>query len=704
MPNTSQKFLADLWSGVLEEVHERRNLEGAGDVFARTTKREILVEKMGEILIENGAAPDLKYIYLEEVRGARKATIDAYWVEGGQEEAETGLTLHLLLLSGMSGALNPALSISTESIKRKARKAARVLEWCAAGTLSRDRSETPRLECIEEIQGALPLLNQVVIHVCHCGSIPTRISVREKWGIDAVGLPVSLDLWDLGRFERASSSNRPYEAIEVNFVEFGGLKSVEALKVHEECDSYDAYLTAMPATLLADLYEVYGAQLMELNVRSFLQARGKVNKGIRDTIVGDPARFFVYNNGLCLTAEEVLRDRDVDSGIVRIHGFKGMQIVNGGQTVASLHRASRLDNASLDGIWVQVKVTEVFGDGFEELVPLISRYSNTQNAVRETDFSSNDPFHVELERLSQRVWCPGEGERWFYERSRGAYQVSKSQKTTPAAKREFGRVFPPRKKFEKVHVAKWEHSSLTKPHWIGLGNQKNFLKFMAETAPRNAEEVTEQYFKDTIAKGIIYKEAESQTRAQKIPAYRANIEAYAIALLWDRYGKAINLSQIWQDQKVPEALSTVIGAWVPLISEELRRSAGERNVTEWCKKEECWSHMRVYNELPNSESLGAASVEAVTASSRAVRGKKTGDNTPEYEANLRDFSQISRAELEELYSWVKRNEGNLGLKEIDHKILATLVGYKISEKPPSVKQAKRFASSLRLFEENRHAG
>ena len=72
-------------------------------------------------------------------------------------------------------------------------------------------------------------------------------------------------------------------------------------------------------------------------MRSFLQLKGKVNKSIRNTILNEPTMFFAYNNGIAGTASEV-NVENVGSQLY-ITSIKALQIVNGGQTTASLARA-----------------------------------------------------------------------------------------------------------------------------------------------------------------------------------------------------------------------------------------------------------------------------------------------------------------------------------------------------------------------------
>lgn len=228
-----------------------------------------------------------------------------------------------------------------------------------------------------------------------------------------------------------------------------------------------------------------GSRLLELNVRSFLQARGKVNRGIRDTILSDPGHFLAFNNGISVTAEELGVQRSSD-GSLSIRSIKGLQIVNGGQTVASIHRAKNRDKADLSRIAVQAKITVVEPGHQDDLVPFISRYSNTQNKVNETDFSANHPFHVRIQKLSEQIWAPGETSRWFYERARGQWEVARAREgTTPARVRAFDQKAPRKQKVDKTLLAKAVNAWSERPHVVSLGGQKNFVRFMEDVAVRH---------------------------------------------------------------------------------------------------------------------------------------------------------------------------------------------------------------------------
>ena len=329
------------------------------------------------------------------------------------------------------------------------------------------------------------------------------------------------DIWDLRRLFRADSKGLPYEPIEIDLARRHG-EPLPCLQVSDGDGDCRVFLAFLPGQLLHSLYHEFGPRLLELNVRSFLQARGKVNRGIRDTLLKEPARFLAYNNGISVTAESV-ELVSVATGGAAIKRLVGLQIVNGGQTVASIHRAGQNDSVDLSGVHVQAKITEIRPEHVENLVPLISRYANTQNRVSEADFSANHPFHVALQQLSERSWVPGEQSRWFYERARGQYANAKAREAqTPANRKRFDVRTPARQRIDKVLVAKYLNSWDQLPHIVSRGSQKNFVFFMQRLVKQRRANwlPDESYYKDLVAQAIIFKRAEHIARTHAFPGYQ----------------------------------------------------------------------------------------------------------------------------------------------------------------------------------------
>ncbi|MEZ4266640.1 MAG: AIPR family protein [Myxococcota bacterium] len=466
------------------------------------------------------------------------------------------------------------------------------------------------MQFLHESQGAIERVRVVALVDGFAADLG---KFKLKWD----GPEVQMDIWDLRRFFRAEASGLPYEPVEIDLVERLG-QPLPCIASPSHDSEFEVYLAVIPGELLHELYHEHGSRLLELNVRSFLQARGKVNRGIRDTLKDEPTAFIAYNNGISATAEWVETTSGPDGlGLAKL---RGLQVVNGGQTVASIHRAKERDKIDISKVFVQAKLTVVRPDQVEQLVPLISRYANTQNRVNEADFSANHPFHVKLQQLSQSIWAPGEQSRWFYERARGQYQVVQQRDgTTQAQLNRFKQANPPSQRFDKVSVAKHEQAWEQSPHVVSRGGQKSFVAFMQTLANQHGArwEPDAQYFKRSIAKAIIFKQAEQLARQHKFPAYRANAIAYTVAYVAHWGHGRIDLDRIWNEQRVSVALTEAMRDWMPQIYDALILSAAGRNVTEWCKKQECWAHVRALD-------LAVPGALAAEVSERAVVGGAHG--------------------------------------------------------------------------------
>ena len=246
--------------------------------------------------------------------------------------------------------------------------------------------------------------------------------------------------------EKETQAAKTEKTIEIDFQEKYNL-TVPCIE-NSASEKYSVYLAIISGELLAALYDEYRDRLLEKNVRSFLQVKGAVNKGIRDTLRDEPEMFLAYNNGISVTAEgvEIVRD---ENGKPSIKKIRDMQIVNGGQTTASIFNAKRDKkiDADLSKVFVQMKISVISSpENMDEIVPRISAFANTQNKVQIADFSANDPYHRRIEELSRTVWAPAQGgllpQNWFYERARGQYADMLTRETTTLR----------RKKFKETHM------------------------------------------------------------------------------------------------------------------------------------------------------------------------------------------------------------------------------------------------------------
>jgi len=405
------------------------------------------------------------------------------------------------------------------------------------------------------------------------------------------GLDISYVYWDIEKLSRLKVGDR--EIIELDFkTKYGG--SITCLENVDSTNEYKTYLAFIKAPVLSKIYGDYGQRLLEKNVRAFLQIKGKVNKGLQQTLKNEPNRFLAYNNGLCCTAASVTIERNKD-GNLYISCAKDFQIVNGGQTTASVFHALKKEKIDINDVVIQLKLT-VLNDPnkIAQIVPLISKYANSQNKINTADFSANDPFHQQLESLSRMEWAPAIdglslGSHWYYERARGSYLDDKSRAGTSQQIKKWELENPINQKFTKTDLAKFEQTWKKNPHKVSLGAEKNFTSWTLDRSEDGPTEATKSYFQHLIAKAILFKATEKIVSGLNFGGYRANIVTYTLAWLSQYTNNTLDLDKIWLKQSISESLTNAIREIAKKANENIQSSTRtKQNVTEWCKQEDCW--------------------------------------------------------------------------------------------------------------------
>lgn len=409
-------------------------------------------------------------------------------------------------------------------------------------------------------------------------------------------IEVSSHLWDLRRLFRAVSSGANREPIHVDFPRLSSAP-VRCIVAVPPGGGYRCLLTMLPGNLLVEMYRQHGPRLLERNVRSFLQLKGKVNQNIRKTIIDEPQMFLAFNNGLSVTATG-LKLVEHGDGTADLLAAEDFQIVNGGQTTGSIFRAWRKDKIDASRLQVPVKITEILSDGdIEEIAPRISQSANNQNKVNMADFSSNHPFHRRMQELSRSIWAPPvtgmqRQSRWFYERARGQYHDAFAQNRTDGERKAWEAIHPRNQLITKTDLAKYEHTWSQLPHIVSRGGQKCYLDFMDHVDNRGSFEPDERFFQRCVARAILFRRAEKIVSRQKFGGYRANIVTFALAWLSHHTAKRVDLEAIWATQQLSPALEAFIETLSVHAHEHVTTPPGGQNVTEWCKKEGCWEKFR----------------------------------------------------------------------------------------------------------------
>jgi hypothetical protein len=455
----------------------------------------------------------------------------------------------------------------------------------------------------EEMENINEINIFVVTNLYYSSNKPVEMTIP---GIETVNVQV----WDIDRVQQLITSEQAIETDYIDFERDYG-ETFEMMFVPDPSSGvkeFDCYVGYISAELLAKAYDEWGQKLVERNVRSFLQARGGTNKGIRDTLK-DPFQrkmFVAYNNGISTVA----RTGDfepVKDGVnqYKIKGLSGWQIVNGGQTTASIHKAYK-DGISLKDVYVQAKLTILQVNEFvskdqhlleDEMISRISQYANTQNKINKSDLLANTRFMSDLEKFSRNIWIPAKDGRrpeskWYFERARGQYMVDINRRKRGKEQTDFKKQYPKDKVLTKVDLAKYFMSWEGYPHVSSKGGEEAFKKFMdlnkSFWSGSTQDKITLSVYQKLIARAIINQRVQEIVDEMKLRGYKANVIYYTVAMIHYLYSEQIDLVGVWVEQSLSEKWDDIIRIIADKTLSYLKESAGERNVTQWAKQEACW--------------------------------------------------------------------------------------------------------------------
>ncbi|MCR9256474.1 MAG: AIPR family protein [Alphaproteobacteria bacterium] len=580
--------IADYHADLLASVASRSEAAGL-------SWREGFVTEMLERLRDGSEVPDAE-VCIEQLNGPknRRLLIDAY----AEDEADNSLHLFVCLPHGEKG---PPVLIPSEARDQGFVRLRNFLDAAQAGWV-RDN--------IEESRPAWALaqlirrrnFSAVRLHILTDRPLSERLkSIPDDTTED--GAVITFQIWDLTRLKRIHDALSVRDDLEVDLSECGG-GGLKALRATNGDEDYDAYLGVIAAEDLARIYIRYGSRLLEGNVRTFLGRRGNVNKGIQKTLNEEPSRFFAYNNGIAATASGV--EMVEDGNGVLVTKATDLQIVNGAQTTASLASALRDKKLPEGNVYVPVKLSVVSTEAAEELIPLISRYANSQNAVRQSDFFANHPFHRRVEEMSRRLLAPAtDGSQvqthWYYERARGQY-LNDQAGLTSSQKSKFVVMNPKKQVITKTDLAKVETCFALLPDTACRGAEKAFIEFaktitdLWKDEQRRAE-FTDDWFKSAVAHVILFRLTEKIVSGAEWyeGGYRAQIVAYACARMAKLAsevsdGGRLDYRRIWGLQGVDAAFKRQIDLTAETMSHVLRSPPREgQNIGEWAKQQACRS-------------------------------------------------------------------------------------------------------------------
>lgn len=586
--------LSEFRDNVLEQIRFASSADGTSD-------KEELISYVSDALIEAEQLDDeIVFLPFEGIghgQGKKKIQIDGY----SYNELDDYLSIYIVAPLKYNTAVE---TLTTTDANRFFSRAGTFIEEAEYITKSAEESAPAYGLAVDILKKYADVRKYCIVLITDMSMSKT---IRVMDGNEINGKSVEYHIWDITRLHQLDESKSGKEDIVIDLLDFTlhGLPCLPASKT----DDYTAYLCNIPGIVLAQLYSTYGGRLLEGNVRSFLQTKGKVNKGIRNTILNAPNMFFAYNNGIAATAYSI--ETDNRDGVLYLKKLTALQIVNGGQTTASLAMAlikDKKDGAEekLRNIYVPMKLSVVSPEKAQELIPNISRYANSQNKVSEADLWSNHPFHIRMESISRRIVAPAiagnqYGTHWYYERANGQYK-QETYKATEAGRKRFELLNPKGQMFTKTDLAKYMNIQRELPHVASTGGQKSFAKF-AEWAStqweKNETSFNDGYFRQVIAMAIIFKQADKIVKSQEwYNSYKANIVAYSISKLiytvrtaYSEY--AIDYRSIWARQGLSPAWVHQIECLSKQVYEFLIDDARPvENVTEWAKREACWEQAK----------------------------------------------------------------------------------------------------------------
>ena len=433
----------------------------------------------------------------------------------------------------------------------------------------------------------------MTVRLCLLSNYQIKDFIVKKYRID--GKVVTTDIWDINKICANLSSGNDHVAINIDFKNDESYKmyNLPYIEMNSERCRYKCFSTMFPAKLLYKLYEVHNTDLLMNNVRFFLGFKSgakDTNTGMRKTLREENEMFLAYNNGITAIASgievdsnndatQVEKDTDssndyISTGI--INKITDFQIVNGGQTTASIFTAKKKDpkEIKLQGVYVMVKLI-VIGEEEKDKISEISKFTNTQNKVKFADYSSNSKFNTEMERLSRKTIIPNPNNDpiyWFYERIRGQYKIELANISSKATQDSFKKMYPKEKRFDKEILAKLWMSWNEEPQNAVKGASTTYAAYL-KTIDDGKYAPDTTYYKNSIALLIIYQFLMSRKETKDYGNAKAPVVAYTMAYLNYITMGRLDLIKIWNRQDLSDECKYFLNKLSEQIKKELDQAA-----------------------------------------------------------------------------------------------------------------------------------
>lgn len=663
---------------------------------------EVFIESAVDILQNDySLIGGMEQCYYEYSRGSKSMRIDAAYLDLPAN------TLNLLYADYNCGEIK---NITNTFISSKSRLLISFLENALKNHFVNAELSDPAVQLARSIKANFGFIGKIHLFIISTDRLSTSVkdlSVKPfSW--EGRSIDVVLDVLDIEKIYRSRMVGFKKEDIVIKCADYG-FEGIPCIKASIDTDQYDSYLAIVPGQFLSDIYKQYSSSLLESNVRSFLKFNGGVNKGIRGTILNEKSRFFTYNNGISTTASEI-ETVISDSGELLITSFVNLQIINGGQTTATLAATSIKNNADLSGIFVQMKLT-VLKEEDPDLIRNIATYANSQNKVKTADLNSSHPFYVRVEEYSRKVYSPVAAGQivqplWFFERTRGQYEQPLMQ-MTKAQREDYKLVRPKSKKFTLTDLAKYMNASNMLPHYVSWGGEVNASHFhngMVRQWNKDNSVYNELFYKELIGKKILFeyigKTISDQTWYQENRAYRPQLIAYTFSkLVYEakKANKRINYRMIWDLQEVPSCIDEDIIAISRIVFDTIYdENRPTANIETYCKREECWVKVSGKQYTITEDGYGLL-ITPTEKKAEDVRAKKD----QKFASGIQDEVGIFKKGSSYWKEVLKKGKDQEVLSPKDVLILETAIKYcDFVYRSLSSKQVKEILEVVRKLKEN----
>ena len=289
-----------------------------------------------------------------------------------------------------------------------------------------------------------------------------------------------------------------------------------------------------------------------------------------------------------------------------LESLTDMQIVNGGQTTATIYFAKR-EGIDISRVKVMAKIN-VAKTGNEkeldELISNISKYSNSQSRVSNVDLRARNPQLVKLKQLSDSVQTPS-GNHWFFERAKGDFNTQVRKAGSGGAR--IKKLYPTTHRFSKEQLAKYFTAWGEQPFLVKRGGEKVFRYFIEQISDENPSAnltVDRDFYEALIAKIIVFRRLEKLygTGKNAMGNLRAAVIPYSLAVLYSatdgKYGgDPLDFGSIWKEQDIQDDLAGFFERLMRSINELIKRYSESDDYGEYSKKPELWAAISASPEV-----------------------------------------------------------------------------------------------------------